>query len=189
MNFCRRMIVFISSVSQRKRSGFTLVELLMVIAIIGILASLTLVSLRGAGAKARDAKVKTNVSSIDKAISQYELDNQKFFVDPVSATINISPTSSIATALSSYINSSNLNPTKVAKYTTNAAGSSFAMAWELENTSETAVVTGSGVYNTNIDNVPGSVGVLSAKSSALRLDRGDSNRVIVSDLSGNYQGM
>ena len=47
-----------------KPVGFTLVELLVVISIIGILASLTMISMSGATAKARDVRIKQDVSQL-----------------------------------------------------------------------------------------------------------------------------
>ena len=48
----------------KKVRGFTLIELLVVIAIIGILVSIVMVSMSGATAKAKNARVKGDISQI-----------------------------------------------------------------------------------------------------------------------------
>jgi prepilin-type N-terminal cleavage/methylation domain-containing protein len=58
--------------------GFTLIELLTVIAIIGILASIILVSLTAARAKGRDAKRISDIKSIQLALEEYYNDNLKY---------------------------------------------------------------------------------------------------------------
>src|SRR3989344_640620 len=58
-----------------RNKGFTLIELLVVIAIIGVLATLLLLQLGGARAKARDAKRISDVTQVRTAIEQYFDDN------------------------------------------------------------------------------------------------------------------
>jgi prepilin-type N-terminal cleavage/methylation domain-containing protein len=54
------MIIF----SQKTIRGFTLIELLVVISIIGTLASIVMVSMSGATNKARDARIKQDISQM-----------------------------------------------------------------------------------------------------------------------------
>jgi prepilin-type N-terminal cleavage/methylation domain-containing protein len=51
--------------------GFTIVELLIVIVVIGILAAITIVSFNGVNAKAKTAKAQADASSIIKKLELY----------------------------------------------------------------------------------------------------------------------
>ena len=58
---------------QRNKQGFTIVELLIVIVVIGILATIVIVAYNGTQSKARDTKRTQDVKSIQKIIEMYRI--------------------------------------------------------------------------------------------------------------------
>lgn len=60
------------------QSGFTLVELLIVIAIIGILSTLLMTNFIGIRQRARDAQRKADVRQIQSALELYRADNGSY---------------------------------------------------------------------------------------------------------------
>jgi type II secretion system protein G len=56
---------------KRKSSGFTIVELLIVIVIIGILAAITIATYSGIQSRARDTQRKSDIAQLTKAIESY----------------------------------------------------------------------------------------------------------------------
>lgn len=59
------------------RRGFTIVELLIVIVIIGILASITIVAYNGIQVRAQNAKINSDLSQLQKAITMARLKDTK----------------------------------------------------------------------------------------------------------------
>lgn len=55
--------------------GFTIVELLIVIVVIGILAAITIVAFNGVQNKAYDTSVQSNLSALAKKMELYKVDN------------------------------------------------------------------------------------------------------------------
>lgn len=62
----------------KKHSGFTIVELLIVIVVIGILAAITIIAYNGIQTKARDTQRKTDLAQIGKSLHLYQADNDDF---------------------------------------------------------------------------------------------------------------
>ena len=60
------------------QSGFTLIEVLLVVAILGILAGVVVVNFSGKGKGARIKATRTSISAICTAIDMYEVDTGRF---------------------------------------------------------------------------------------------------------------
>lgn len=63
---------------RRKQSGFSLIELLVVVTIIGILAAAAMVNVRNAVRKAQETALKDNLFSMRKAIDNFYADKQRY---------------------------------------------------------------------------------------------------------------
>ncbi len=61
--------------NRQAEDGFTLVELLVVIVIIGLLATIVAINVIPAGGKARVEKAKADIATLEQALEQYKLDN------------------------------------------------------------------------------------------------------------------
>ncbi len=61
-----------------RNQSFTLIELLIVVAIIGILAALIIVSVTTASAKARDVKRQEDLKNVQKALEMYYTSNGSY---------------------------------------------------------------------------------------------------------------
>lgn len=95
-----------------QKRGFTLIELLVVIAIIGILASSVIIGLSRAQTRARDARRKSDIDQVRKALAAYVIDNPAGY--PAASLAN-SPTTVvdldsdiIVTALSAVLDGANM---------------------------------------------------------------------------------
>ncbi len=64
-----------SSARRRDAAGFTLIELMVVIVILGVLAGLVLPRIVDQPDKARVVKAKMQIESLSMALKQYKLDN------------------------------------------------------------------------------------------------------------------
>ena len=81
---------------QRQRrvdDGFTLIEIMVVILILGLLATIVVQSLRGAADKAKKTKAQADLAEIKTALDRYYLDNGFYPTSDQGLTALVSPPS------------------------------------------------------------------------------------------------
>ena len=144
--------------------GFTLIETIVVIAIIGILSSIILVSLFGARNKARDVKRKTEISQIGRflTVSCYLPDGGEGEYDLVPLANEIlSKYPQYSKFLSNIPRDPKTGSETESKYiyTVNTNGTKCALYANLENAAEPVTLT------ITVPTPGGGTGVLKAESS------------------------
>ncbi len=77
----------------KKQGGFTLLELLIVIVIIGILALLIIPNITSAPKKARDTQRKTDLKAIQKGLEEYFVSNNAYPTQVSAANVTTALTS------------------------------------------------------------------------------------------------
>ncbi len=75
------MCLFIKNLFSKSKYGFSLVELLIVIAIIGVLAEIIVGSIGASKEKATFTKAKKDLQSVAQALEIYAIDNGGYSVD------------------------------------------------------------------------------------------------------------
>jgi len=68
----------VNKYESRARSGFTLIEIMLVVVIIGILAAVVLPSVTGRKRQSQESAAKSSIASIGLALDLYETDNGNF---------------------------------------------------------------------------------------------------------------
>ena len=66
------------SIKKRNMAGFTLLEIMVVIVILGVLASMVIPNLLGNKEKADTQKVVSDIVALENALDMYKLDNSRY---------------------------------------------------------------------------------------------------------------
>lgn len=155
-NLKKRICLFASG------AGFTLIEILVAIAIIGVLASFTIANFAGSQQKVRDSQRKNDLNQIQTALVSYFQDNGSFPSITVGNTKvaagKISDTN-LVSLLAPYINKLpsdplvSQNPLFPQNYYYQSDGASYRLYAKLENCNDPQAKAGTTGTNCAVDSV------------------------------------
>ncbi len=129
-----------------KQGGFTLLELLIVIVIIGILALLIIPNITSAPKKARDTKRKTDITTVRKGLEEYYVSNNAYPVS-ASATVISSALADLSTGAAPILKNIPADPknTSPFQYLYTSDGTTYTLTACLENDQDNGANVGSAV--------------------------------------------
>ncbi len=156
-----------------KRRGFTLVEILIVLAIVGILAAILLPAFNRARSAARTAACASNLRQIGLAMRQYAQDNNGLYPDP--DIYGFGARCAWPDHIFSYVRSEEIFECPEAE------GLSYKAGCGPEDTSESPIITFNGSYDMNDLRTP--LGKFNVRLSETSL-RYASSTVLVLDGTG-----
>jgi len=134
---------------QTNKKGFTLIELLVVVAIIGLLSTLSILSLNTARARARDAKRVADVKQIQTALEMYYNDASNY---PVEASVTPTSTGGIYYGASTFLKTVPTPPTTIDG--TGCVGSQPAYTYAVSGTGSTATYTIKYCLGAAVNDIP-----------------------------------
>lgn len=105
-----------------KERGFTLIELMIVVAILGILAAIAIPNFMRFQAKSRQSEAKTNLGAIGTTAESYRAENNSYTLTPAAAEVTFNDLGWAPQGTARYAygyNVSAINTTGVAAYATN----------------------------------------------------------------------
>lgn len=154
-------------VQARQHSGFTIVELLIVIVVIAILAAISIVAYNGIQTRARDSQRSSDISAIVKGLELYYIDKGSYPTVGGStspgmnsgwATTADASWQNLVNALKPYASNLGADPTSTAgvwnafnysyyyningSYCNTASGQMFILTYKFENTTQKNTLTG-----------------------------------------------
>ncbi|MFA6027843.1 MAG: type II secretion system protein [Patescibacteria group bacterium] len=102
--------------NKQKTNGFTMIELLVVVAIIGVLLTLIIMAVGSANKISRDNKRLADIKEVQRALELYKADNGKYPpVNDASATTTACGTGGRWCTLENYLNGTTLGTKYMAK--------------------------------------------------------------------------
>jgi len=120
----------------RYKKGFTIIELLVTIAIVAVLSSVILVALSNAKEKSRDARRLSDMNEIQNALNLYFTDNNRFPIVTPAVDITGSDAFSIEIEGAGVISETPTDPVNtgglVYSYVSSSSGADYTLSFCLE---------------------------------------------------------